>query len=320
MNFIHNIKYNYYKKVINDLIVEKKYDELKKELLKIYNKSPTLYYLYLKDFYQSYREINNTNNLFFNNFVYINSFLETDIEIVNNFLKFYFKELNYKQINFGSLSSNVAAVCQKLKKNEFLNFDLMVKNLIFFQTIISCSKPELLNIISNQHAFFSTQENLNFSDPNLVKCFFLVVDHPYTLYQRLKKKFENKIDLQNYIFNFDKKPLLEEHNQIKIEILRKDWETFNSSWLDPNVINSFKGLIIKKDELTNKITCQDTYSSIILHLKQSGLDIPIKYDVISKYISTLSFIGDQFDELSNNEKKFIKNNIGNIYSELDFEV
>ena len=178
----------------------------------------------------------------------------------------------------------------------------------------------MLNIISNQHAFFSTQENLNFSDPNLVKCFFLVVDHPYTLYQRLKKKFENKIDLQNYIFNFDKKPLLEEHNQIKIEILRKDWETFNSSWLDPNVINSFKGLIIKKDELTNKITCQDTYSSIILHLKQSGLDIPIKYDVISKYISTLSFIGDQFDELSNNEKKFIKNNIGNIYSELDFEV
>ena len=154
MNFIHNIKYNYYKKVINDLIVEKKYDELKKELLKIYNKSPTLYYLYLKDFYQSYREINNTNNLFFNNFVYINSFLETDIEIVNNFLKFYFKELNYKQINFGSLSSNVAAVSQKLKKNEFLNFDLMVKNLIFFQTIISCSKPELLNIISNQHYFF----------------------------------------------------------------------------------------------------------------------------------------------------------------------
>ena len=74
----------------------------------------------------------------------------------------------------------------KIKKNEFLNFDLMVKNLIFFQTIISCSKPELLNIISNQHAFFSTQENLNFSDPNLVKCFFLV-DHPYTLYQRLKK-------------------------------------------------------------------------------------------------------------------------------------
>ena len=320
MNFIHNIKYNYYKKVINDLIVEKKYDELKKELLKIYNKSPTLYYLYLKDFYQSYREINNTNNLFFNNFVYINSFLETDIEIVNNFLKFYFKEVNYNQINFGSLSSNVAAVSQKLEQNEFLNFDSMVKNLIFFQIIISCSKPELLNIISNQHAFFSTQENLNFSDPNLVKCFFLVVDNQYTLYQILKKKFENKIYLQNFIFNFDKKPLLEEHNQIKIEILRKDWETFNSSWLDPNVLNSFKGLIIKKDELTNKITCQDTYSSIILHLKQSGLDIPIKYDVISKYISTLSFIEDQFDELSNNEKKFIKNNIGNIFSELDFEV
>ena len=58
MKFIHNIKYNYYKKVINDLIIEKKYEELKKELLKIYHKSPILYYLYLKDFYQSYREIN----------------------------------------------------------------------------------------------------------------------------------------------------------------------------------------------------------------------------------------------------------------------
>ena len=32
------------------ILLLKKYDELKKELLKIYNKSPTLYYLYLKDF------------------------------------------------------------------------------------------------------------------------------------------------------------------------------------------------------------------------------------------------------------------------------
>lgn len=320
MNFIHNIKYNYYKKVINELIVEKKYDELKEQLLKICHKSPNLYYLYLKDFYHSYRKINNTTNLFFNNFVYINSFLETDIEIINNFLKFYFQELNYNQINFRSLSSSVAAASQKLKQNEFLNFDSMVKNLIFFQTLISCSKPESLNIISNQHAFFSTQENLNFSDPSLVKCFFLVVDHPYKLYQRLKKKFKNKIDLHNFIFNFDKKPLLEEHNKIKIEILRKDWETFNSSWLDPNVLNSFKGLVIKKDDLNNKNSCQDTYSSIILHLKQSGIDVPIKYDVINKYISKLSFVEDQLDELSNNEKKFIKNNIGNISLELEFEV
>ena len=44
MNFIYNIKYNYYKKVINDLIHEKKYDKLKSELLKIYSNSYSLFY------------------------------------------------------------------------------------------------------------------------------------------------------------------------------------------------------------------------------------------------------------------------------------
>ena len=32
MNFIHNIKYNYYKKVINDLIVEKNTMSLKRAI------------------------------------------------------------------------------------------------------------------------------------------------------------------------------------------------------------------------------------------------------------------------------------------------
>ena len=83
--------------------------------------------------------------------------------------------------------------------------------------------------------------------------FFLGCRSSIHIISAIKKKFENKIDLHNFIFNFDKKPLLEEHNQIKIEILRKDWETFNSSWLDPNVLNSFKGLVIKKMNLLTKL-------------------------------------------------------------------
>lgn len=320
MNFIYNIKYNYYKKVINDLIHEKKYEELKLELLKIHSNSPSLFYTLQKDYYFKYREINNTTNLFFNNLIFINSFFQNDIEQIMNFLKFYFKEINFEKILFDTYARKISYVANNLNLNNFLDFDTIVKNSIFLQSVISLDNPQKINVFSNQHVFFSTEDHLNFSDPNLVKCFFLVVDHPHKCYQRLKKKHENKIDIQNIIFNLDKKPILENENQTKIEIFRKDWSTFNSSWIDPNVMSAFKGLIIKKNELDNEAQCLDSYSSIILHLRQCGLEIPIKYDLIDKYIQTLNFQEEDLEELSNNEKKFIQKNVGNIPKELEFEI
>ena len=78
-------------------------------------------------------------------------------------------------------------------------------------------------------------------------------------------------------------------------------------WVDENVLSSFKGNIINYDDLYKNT--EETLVNIIFHLKQSGLEIDINYDLISSYVKENPFPEEEFDQISNNDKKKLSSNL-----------
>lgn len=320
MNLIKKIEYNYYIKIINDLIINKKYVDLNDQLNAVYKKSKNLYFQILKYYYPSLREINNTHNLFLNNIIFVNSFIEEDTDLIFNFLSYYFNEINFTKSYFSELSKELSYLHNLLSQNKILNFEDIIELSSLYQVMMSMNKSEYMNIFKNDFAFFSTTQEKNFSDPNLTKCYFLVIDHPYNVYKKIKFSNNNdKFLSQNIMFNLDSSIIKRKYENVDVEVTKKDWSTHTNSWSDPNVINSFKGMIINKEDLIKK--SNEIFSSIILHMRQSGLDIQLDYKIIDSYCSQIRIDDSHLiGEISNNEKKFIQKSTKDIISYLEFEL
>ena len=320
MSLIKKIELNYHIKVINDLVQNKKYDDLNVELIKIYKKSKLLYFQILKKFYVPFQDLSNTKNIFYNNIVFVNSFIPEDADIIYNFLSFYLNSVNYHKSYFSDISHEYAKIENLISNKNNISFDDIIENSCLYQSLISMDKSDYLNVFKNEYAFFSTSKDLNFSNPNIVKCYFLIVDHPYNVYKKIKESYgKDKFLTQNIMFNLDNSNNKKKYENIDIEIVKKGWDIHTSSWIDANVMNSFKGMIIKKDDLFNN--CNELFSSIILHLRQSDIDIKLDYNLIEKYCSDLNYNIDTTDnDISNNEKKFMYKQIKDIATELEFEL
>lgn len=320
MNLIKKIEYHYYLKIIDDLVLNQKYNELDLLLNNLFKKSSLLFFQILKKFYISFQKINNTQNLFPNNIIYVNSFDVDDINIINNFLNYYLNEVGHANASFSDLGLELSKCQNLLASKKTLSFNDIIENSVLYQIMMSMNKSDHIKIYKNEFAFFSTSNDFNFADPNSVKCYFLVVDHPYNVYQKIKdNNNQDKFISQNIMFNLDSSLIQKNYEGVDVEIIKKDWATYNKSWTDPNVYNSFKGMIIKKSELIDNT--QEVLSSIILHLNQSNLDIKLDYNLIDNYSTQLRTTNqNSLNNLSNNEKKFIQKNIKDSLLDLEFEL
>ena len=93
--------------------------------------------------------------------------------------------------------------------------------------------------------------------------------------------------------NSDNKPLKYTFDNSILEVTRKNWAVYNNSWSDPNVVNTLRGAIIKKTDYHEN--SDEFFASIVLHLRQSGYDIPLNYSVISEYLSSNVPYKDEVD-------------------------
>ena len=80
-----------------------------------------------------------------------------------------------------------------------------------------------------------------------------------------------------------------------------------------------RGSILKKEE--NIYNTDEFYASIILHLRQSGFEIPLDYSLISDFISInpSQEMNENLD-ISNHEKKALKRYIENISENFGYEL
>ena len=308
MSFLNKFQYHYHDKQIESLVKSKNYKGLFSYLESISDKKKIFHDLSLKNVSQAINQ--SSQDISKNKIVWINSFLSEDSDYFSLFFEYYLQ--NFELLK-QKITSYKKAISEILLKAENVDFNTLVNQSYFFQWMILNNKEKrLYKFISNDLPFFSTENNFNFSKSNLSQSFIFIINHPYRIYQKIKKSNNNDQEIAKNIFlNLDNQASSEEIGKTNFSISRKGWHVHSQSWLDANVINSLRGKIISIKELSKEP--YETLSSVILHLIQSGVKIDLNYDLIENFIKEYPVPKDEaYEDLSNKEIKFLDKYVNEI--------
>lgn len=315
MSLFSNIKFQYQSKILQEFISSSNYQDF----FSVLNRQKHNKKLYLRLLIKFLTDvIKNTNNdILASKAVWINSFLKEDTSYISNFLNSYLNK-DEQNANISSYEELIINVLKEFEEPKNLSFNDLINFSYLYQYLILDNFDGSLKIINNQLPFFSTQNNLNFTNSTLSCCYIYVVDHPYRVYQKLKihnnnNQNQTRSDFLN-IDNANTKILI---NGVSVEINKMGWQTHFNSWCDHNVINSLNGIIIMKKDLIQNT--YDILSSILMHLIQSGADIKMDYEFIESYVNNYPVVDFTIDNsLSIKEKKFINNYVEDILANYNF--
>lgn len=282
MNFFKKIKDNYHLKLTQELINEKKYDELDQLLLKVLKKDFSSFQI-IFDKYKSDFLTLPKNKIYKNNIIWINSFLKKDNLILSNFIEFYFQKIFFDNYQKKDYYDEILEFNSKLNiKN--MNFDFLIKNSYFYQyNIINYTHNSSIKFLLNQIPFFETKDRLMFSHPNLTKGYFYIIRDPLEVLTLINKEY-NDIDTSiGELLNLDQhnKIISDKDRDFKISIPFKDWSTNVESWTGENILENFNGHIVNINKLQEDPFSE--FTNIIGHLIQSGLNLELDYKLISEY-------------------------------------
>ena len=193
---------------------------------------------------------------------------------------------------------------------ENITFQEIINLTNIFHNLILIPSDYDYFLLDSCAAFFEAENNKYFIYPNKTQCFFYVYRNPEELYLILKNQTQSRDAAFNDLFNFNQSLFLNEElfdAKHKVYENRTNWNTNVKSWTDDNVVSTFKGKIIRYDDLINQT--EDTLIEVVYHLKQSGIDLDVNYSLINSYILENSIKADNFNKISNQEKKSIYKNI-----------
>ena len=318
---LSKIKYEYYSKLFDDLISQNKLQDIKVSLDKI-SDNPNLFYNLSRKY--SHHFLKNTQlEIIKPKIVWLNSYLPEIGKDIDNFISYYLSNFQKNIFKINSFEKEIKNLSSRFPISKSINLHNAIESSIIYQWLIQLNSSSSYNIISNHSAFYSTPEGYNFTNSNLTQSFFLLIIHPYKLYQIMKTKFDGEKSLaQNFLLNLDQRPIAEKIDDFEFEINRKSWPIFNQSWIDTNVVDSLKGKIIKIEDFYKDP--EETLISIVMHLIQSGIKIELNYDLIGAFLSDNNFDENIFNntdlKISNSEKKFLDRNISVCCEKLDYSL
>ena len=321
MSIIQNIKYQYKLKSLQEMFKNSNYKDINSSLRNFCKENTETGLKLLRVFIQDILKVTADQKILNDNIILINSFNPNDSKVVTNFLEYYLKKTNQKSYLVSSYTEQQFKIFEKLKKIERYEEVDFFENSIFYQALLTYLDDIEIKILENNSAFFSSPSNLNFTNTRLTRCYLLIVDHPYKTYEFYKQTLKSKDLAMNELLNLDTLPLLAKRDKIEISIPRKSWGIYHNSWVDPNVLNTLRGAIIKKETLHDDPS--EFYASIILHLRQSNYLIPLNYNVIDEYVSATSASTKKSlvsDYISNKEKKMINREVKNIAEQLSYSL
>ena len=100
---------------------------------------------------------------------------------------------------------------------------------------------------------------------------------------------------------------------------RQNWSTNVSSWTNPNVISTFRGLILREEDLVSDPL--QKLSEITSHLIQSGIDLKLDYSYLQSYISEnpINIANTNEYSFSKKELKILDRDIGSVANKFDYK-
>ena len=294
---LKKIKTNYLDKLFSELVNQNDFVKINTELDKLKIEDFELYFLFLNRIINTYLNNDQGQRFFQNKFIWLNSFDLDDTQIIKNFLSFYLSE----KLDLNLESSLYIKEFQKLPKEliqKNISFEDLVDNSYLYQYEMLKRVDNKYKLILNNHVFFEKLPNKFFTHYYLTQCFFYVIKNPIHVYANYRSKVGSQQSALNFLNGFTEKNQSSlDEEKVLIQNTTKDWSTNVLSWTNTNVINTFRGQIIKFEELISNP--EQILAEVISHLIQAGMEIEIDYDLINNYIN-------------NNEDKFSKNVLGEI--------
>lgn len=304
MSFISNVKYHYNKKILQDLFTSGQYKELLERLFDINQKNKDIFFSLSKEFVAQSILLSETE-ITSRKIIWLNSYLDQDLDYISSFIDFYMSNKYQLETKIFKYENLVVGMIENLLEEKSISFNDTISYSYLYQWLMLKNSKSPYLFIKNNFPFFSTESNLNFTNSKLTGAYFLLIDHPYEIYAKLKKDSGNDAEVARNVFlNLDNKSYFSEINQTNFEINIKGWHTNTESWTNINVINSLRGQILLKKHLCNNP--YDSLSSIIFHLIQSGVEIEMDYNLIQDFVekNTITLSADA-SNLSSKEMKFL---------------
>ena len=309
----NKIKLNYNIKLIDDHFANKSYQEVNK-LLEDKVSNSDLFYSLTNYILQKYL-INNSHKGFFKKkFIWVVSYDLDDTIYINKFLNFYLAKQNtgFIQENYVDFFSNKM---QELNLKQFpkkFNFNDVVLASQLLQNILLLSSKYQYLLMTTKAAFYEAPENKFLIYPNNSLVYLSIVRNPLSLYRKYKTKSTNNQDALNKLINFNiedaEKEIINNPNTYSLVENVQNWNENTKSWSDENVKNTFRGKQIRYEDLSQNT--HDTLVEVIYHLKQSGMNIDIDYDLIKEFVESNKFNEESFaDTESSSEIKMLSNNL-----------
>ena len=317
MSLLTKIKYQYNSRILQDLFSSNEYSkffehlEAQKDNIELYSQ--------LLSKLCSTALLNNNDDIFKSKIIWLSSFMTDDTKYVSNFLNYYTNTIGENFSEASHYEEKIVSILKKISDIKNLNFVDFVDRSFLYQYLILHEDSSQIKFIRNHLPFFSTPANLNFTKQTLTKSFIYILDHPYSVYQKIKENNQNDQNVARNIFlNLDNHSYFTHIDNIKVEINKQGWHTHTFSWTDTSVINSLNGMVMLKKELVENTF--ESLSSIILHLIQSDLKIKMDYNIIEEFIQK-NPLSKNFPEIniSQKEKKFIDQYIDKILSSYNFQ-
>tara|TARA_B100000927_G_scaffold31759_1_gene23183 strand:+ start:2027 stop:2998 length:972 start_codon:yes stop_codon:yes gene_type:complete len=306
MNIINKFKSAYLQKLIQGHFANNEINELHsliaKEISNPYIVEP------LKSIIQNNIEGLEQSKLFKNNIYWVNSFDLDDTIYINQFLEFYFakKNLNISPIsNYPMrLSKIFYHLFQNKKKLDFID---LINNSYLYQYLISLEQSNNTIFINSASAFFSSNQN-SFTHHQLTSSYIYLVRNPLSLYTKYFSKYNDHQAVLNTLFNFDGMPKGHHYEinkkNIVIEENSQSWSVNVNSWIDSNVMNTFRGIVIKIEELIEKP--DEILADIISHLSLSLPNLSLDYQIIIEFLDNNPISNNLVPfKISNKQKKII---------------
>lgn len=322
MGFLDRVKLNYNLKILEDYINNNNPIEFKKKLVSISNQNPEIVFNILK-ILNKYLPTLSDENYYDQKIIWTISFDQNETKYINDFLNFYLNHINFINYDQGQYAEEVTEAISNFSNNIDLkfNFDDIVNDSNIYQNLIFLNSKKDFIFLDTCGAFFESANTVNkryFIYPSFTQCFFYIVRNPLMLFSRYKDKMGSKEAAINEIITADYS--IKETSTKNITFLenKQSWAINLKSWSTYNVISSYRGKLIKYEDIINDT--ENTLVEIIYHLKQSGMNIDINFEIIADFVAKNPIFQNSFEEPSNQEKKLLSRNIDKgLLDELEYK-
>ena len=320
--FINNIKLHYYDKLIKQSIEKNDLHNLRNSLENS-EKDKKLLLKLLKSNLFKISETQEFKSIFPQNILWVNSYENEDVLIVNKFLDYYLAKIKFSYSAPKHYSKSLFEIFDDLGIEGDISYEEITNFSYVYQYLISISARDKLIILNSNAAFFESKIGRLFTHFFLTKAFFYIVRDPLYLYKKYKtddKNLDNHAVL-NKLLNLENGISKVYNDHRFYEENKQGWHINVKSWNNINAINTFRGLLFKIEDILDKP--DEAFAEMIGHLIQSGVRLNLDYSIIRDFINEhremLTITKHEY-ELSKNEKKLLNREIGDLAKSLKYNI